>query len=94
MIGGNSSRWTIRNFCYPDGSKRSPMLMYASPLNVIEESLLGDVSRVSNNDLLRSMLINEGVSGSLQTYYELVRENDLSARAELLVHRKRLCEYR
>ena len=32
-----------------------------------------------NNDLLRSILINEGVSGSLQSYYELVRDIDLSA---------------
>ena len=36
------------------------------------------------------MLINEGASESLQSYYELVRDNDLSAREELLLHRKRL----
>ena len=29
------------------------------------------------------------VSGSLHSYYELVRDNDLSACAKLLLHRKR-----
>ena len=36
------------------------------------------------------MLINEGVSGSLQSYYELVRGDDLPDWDELLLHRKRL----
>ena len=40
--------------------------------------LLDRWGRPSNNDLLRSMLINEGVPGSLQAYYGLVRENDLT----------------
>ena len=43
----------------------------------------------SYNDLLMSMLINEGVSGSLQSYYELVSDDDLSAWVELLLRRKR-----
>ena len=47
--------------------------MYATPLNVSEECLSDRWAYPSNNDLLRSMLINEGVSGSLQSYYELVR---------------------
>ena len=47
----------------------------------------------SNNDLLRPMLINEGVSESLQSYYELVHGNDLSDwGGGLLLHRKRLLE--
>ena len=68
--------------------------MYAMPLNAIEEreSLLGNVPIVSGNDLLRSVLINEGASGSLQSYYVLVRDNDLTAWVELLLHRKRLRE--
>ena len=37
-----------------------------------------------------SMLINEGVSESLQSYYGLVRDNDLSDWDGLLLHRKRL----
>ena len=45
-----------------------------------------------NNDILRSMLINEGVSGSLHPYYELVQDNDLSATGGLLLRRKRLWE--
>ena len=38
------------------------------------------------------MVINEGVSESLQSYYGLVHGNDLSAVGELLSHRKRLSE--
>ena len=54
--------------------------MYAIPLDVSEECLLDRWAYPSNNDLLRSMLINEGVSESLQSYYELVRGVDLSDR--------------
>ena len=66
--------------------------MYAISLDVSEECLLDRWAYPSNNDLLRSMLINEGLPGSLQSYYELVRDNDLSAWGELLLHRKLLCE--
>ena len=55
--------------------------MYEIALKVSEECLLDRWSYPSNIDLLRSMLINEGVSGSLQAYYELVHDNDLYARA-------------
>ena len=65
--------------------------MYAIPLDVSVDCLLDRWNYTSNNDLLRSMLINEGVSESLQSYYELVRDSDLSARW-LLLHRKRLLE--
>ena len=65
------------------------MLMYAVSLNAISESPLGNVFRVSNNELLRSMLINEGVSGSLQSYYELARDSDLSSWGGLLLHHKK-----
>ena len=38
------------------------------------------------------MLINEGAPGSLQSYYELVRGDDLfDWGGELLLRRKRLC---
>ena len=53
---------------------------------------MGKESCPSNNDLPMSMLINEGASGSLQSYYELVRVDDLYARRGLLLRRKRLCE--
>ena len=46
----------------------------------------------SNSFDLGSFLINEGVPESLQAYHELVRDNDLLARRELLMRRKRLCE--
>ena len=39
-----------------------------------------------------SMLINEGVYGSLQPYYELVRGDDLSALEALLLHSRSLSE--
>ena len=64
--------------------------MYAALLDFCEECLSGRWNYQRSNDLLRSMLINEGVSGSLQPYYELVRDNDLSACGGLLLHRKRL----
>ena len=70
--------------------------MYAVPLRFTEECLSDRWSYPSNNDRLRSMLINECVSGSLQSYYELVRDDDLLALCVwwggLLLHRKRLCE--
>ena len=50
MLGVNSPRGTIRNFCHPNGSRESPILMYAIPLSVLEENLIGDVSRVSEMD--------------------------------------------
>ena len=53
--------------------------MYAIPLSAAAECLTDKDPSPSSNDLLRSMLINEGVSGSSQTYYELVRGGDLSA---------------
>ena len=65
---------------------------YAIPIDVSGGCLLDRWAYPSNNDLLRSMLINEGVSGSLQSYYELVQADDLSACDELLLHRKRLCK--
>ena len=68
------------------------MLMYAVPLNVIAECVRRNAFRVPNKDLLRAMLINEGVSGSLQSYHELAQENGLSACGWLLLRRKRLCD--
>ena len=53
--------------------------MYAIPIAVSEECLLGRWAYPSSNDLLMSMLINEGVSESLQSYYELAHDNDLFA---------------
>ena len=46
--------------------------------------------RVSEKDLLTSMSINEGVSESLKSYYELVYMGDLLARGECLYRKKRL----
>ena len=89
-----SARGTIWNFCYLNEGRRSPLLMYAIPLNATEECLLDRGSYPSNNDILRAMLINEGVSGSLQSYYELARDNDLSSRGGLLLRRKRLWGYK
>ena len=80
----------VWNFRYPNESQRSPMLMYAIPLNVIAESLPRNVFRMSNNDLTRSMLTNEGASGGLQPYFALAHEDDISARGGLLLHRKLL----
>ena len=90
-LGGNSPRGAIWNFCYLNECQSSPLSMYAIPLIASEECLLDGSAYPNNNDLLRSMLINECASGSLQSYYELVRGNDLSAWAEFLLHRKRLC---
>ena len=67
------------NFCYIDESRESPILMYAIPLNVLAENLIGDAFRVSEMDLLTSMAINEGVSGSLKSHYGLVYHNDCLA---------------
>ena len=73
-------RGKIWNFCYLDEGRRSPLLIYEIPLNETEECLSDRGSYPSNNALLRAMLINDGVSESLQSYYELVRDNDLLAR--------------
>ena len=54
--------------------------MYEIPMGFSGECLLNRWDYPSNSDLLMSMLINEGVYVSLQSYYELVRGNDLSAR--------------
>ena len=53
--------------------------MYEIHLGFSGECLLDRWDYPSNNDLLRSMLISVCVSGSLESYYELVRGNDLSA---------------
>ena len=66
--------------------------MCAIPLDVSEDCLLDRWAYPSNDDLLMSMLISEGVSESLQSCYELVRDNDLPAWEGLLLHRKRLSE--
>ena len=63
--------------------------MYATPLEVSGDCLLGRRPHPSNNDHLMSTLINEGMSGSIQSYYELVSDDDLSAWVELLLRRKR-----
>ena len=68
--------------------------MYAIPLNVLEESLMANVFRLSDKDLLSSMSINEGVSGSLKSYYELVHRDGLLAWGECLLRKKRPWEYR
>ena len=67
--------------------------MYAIPPGVSEECLLDRWASPSNNDLLMSALINAGVSGSLQSYYEFVHDSDLTACGwGPLLHRKRLSE--
>ena len=66
-------------------------LMYALPLNVSGANIPGDVYYPSNSfDFLGSFLINEGVSGSLPPYHELVHGDDLLALWGLLMCRKRL----
>ena len=67
---------------------RNPILMYVIPINASEENLIGDEFRVSEKDLLTSTSINEGVSGSLKYYYELVYRDDLLARGECLYRKK------
>ena len=64
--------------------------MYATPLEDSGDCLSGRRYYPSNNDLLRSILINEGAPGSLQSYYELARDNDLPDRWELILRRKRI----
>ena len=67
--------------------------MYSISLNVCGGNILDNVSYPSSSfDFLGSFLINEGVSGSLPSYHELVRDDDLLALAELLIRRKRLLE--
>ena len=44
-------------------------LMYAVPLDVVGECLLDKVYYPHNNDFLRALLINEGVSESMVSYY-------------------------
>ena len=51
--------------------------------------LLGNVFRASDKDLLSSMLINDRVSGSVNSYYESGYENDLLARGECLFRKKK-----
>ena len=81
----NSLRGKIRNFCYLNESRGSPLLMCAIALGFSEDGLF-------DRWAYSSMLVSEGVSGSLQSYYELVQDSDLSASAELLLRRKRLLE--
>ena len=61
--------------------------MYAHSLNVREEDLSGEMSRPSNNDFLRYVLINEGFSGNLSAYYEMGRDSDLITSGDLLLWR-------
>ena len=46
------------------------------------------MSYPSNNDILRYVLINEGVSWYMWSYYEMVRESDFIAWRNLLLFRK------
>ena len=73
-------RGPIWNFCYLDGSRESPILMYAIRLNALEGNLIGNVSRVSEMALLTSVSINECLAESLKSYYELVYHNDCLSR--------------
>ena len=57
--------------------------MYAIPLNVLEGNLIDNVFRLSVKDLLTSTSINEGVSESLESYYELVYLCDLLSRGRM-----------
>ena len=74
------------DFCFLRGNRKSPLLMYDIPLNVTEECLPGEPAFSSNNDFLRSMLINEGASGRLQSRYELTLERDLLARGRVFFY--------
>ena len=51
---------------------------------------MGAVFRVSDKDLLSSMSINEVASEGLKSHNELGYQNDLLARGECLLHKKRL----
>ena len=89
----NSSRGTIRNCFYLNECQRRPLLTYAILLNFYEENLLGNGSYPLNSfDFLGSLLINGGMSESLQAYQELVHDNDILASGGLLLRRKRLWE--
>ena len=63
--------------------------MYAHSLNVCEEDLLDGISPPSNNDYLRSVLINEGFSGNLSSYCEMAHDSDLITCGNLPLWRKR-----
>ena len=51
-------------------------LVYAHSMNVTEEDLLGKMYYPHNRDFLRSVLINDGSSGAMSSYYDRVRESD------------------
>ena len=57
---------------------RSPRLIYSHSLNVTEEDLLGKMSYPPNNDLVKSFLINEGVSWNMVSYCERAHDSDLA----------------
>ena len=51
--------------------------------------LLDEMSYPPNNDFVRSVLINEGFSGNMVSYYEMAHDSDLITWANLLLFRKR-----
>ena len=89
-LAGKSLRGAIRNFCYLRMSRERPLPMYAHSKNVSEEDLLGGMSYPSNNDFVRSVLINEG---RLETWFLITkypRDSDLITCGNLLLFRKRM----
>ena len=89
MLGRKYLRGAIWDICYLRRSDERPFLTYAHSLNVLVGDLLDEVALPSNNDFLRSVLINEGVSGDLSSYYEAVHDSDLIKWGNLLLWRKR-----
>ena len=67
-------------------------LVNAHTLNVTKGDLLGEMSYQPNNDFLRSVLINDGASGAMTSYYEGARESDLLAWGNLHLYRRRFLE--
>ena len=69
------------------GVAKVRFLLRATPLVFLEGNLTGGVFRASGRILLTSTSINEGVSGSLKSYFGSACRNDLLARCERLYHK-------
>ena len=90
LPGTEPPRGTIWNSCYLRESGERHRLIYAHSSNADEEDLLGKMYYPSNNDFPTPVLINEGMSENMTSYYERARDRDPLGRGDLLLFRKRL----
>ena len=77
LIGIKSLGGAISNFCHIRRDFERPLSTYAHSLNVCDGDLIDEMSRPSNNDFLRYVLINEGVSENMCSCYEMAHDSDL-----------------